>query len=72
MAATISLSERLNRFRQQADCHFVEREEFCRLLVGSRRLVRADEPSLELRGLMDAENGTRFFIEQQKLAASSR
>ena len=67
MAPADTKSERLLRLRNRTDCLFVERDEFCRLMIGSRRLVRADESAVELRGLLDLETGTHFLIEQYKL-----
>jgi hypothetical protein len=44
---------------------FVQRDEFCELLLSSRRMIRADEPDVNLRGLVDLETGTRFLIKQE-------
>jgi hypothetical protein len=46
---------------------FVEPDEFCRLLLSVRRMVRSDEPSVNLRGIRDLATGKRFLIEQEKL-----
>ena len=55
------------RFRHRSDCRFVDSEEFCRLIIGTRRMVRADERAIDLHGLLDLETGTRFLIEREKL-----
>ena len=59
--------EQRRLLREQAECRFVDSDEFCSLLLGFRRLVRADEAALEVRGLLDPDTGTRFLIEQEKL-----
>ncbi len=48
---------------------FVQREEFCSLLLSTRRLVRSDEPRRGVRGLLDIDTGARFLIKQEKLFA---
>lgn len=48
---------------------FVPRDEFCRLLLSSRRMVRSDERDKHICGLLDTETGARFLIEQEKLFA---
>jgi hypothetical protein len=48
---------------------FVQRDEFCSLLLSTRRLVRSDEPGRGVRGLLDVDTGARFLIEQEKLFA---
>ena len=46
---------------------FVARDEFCKLLLSSQRLVRSDEPRSQVRGLLDLDTGKRFLIEQENL-----
>ena len=46
---------------------FVQRDEFCKLLVGNRKIIRSDVPAKQLRGLVDLATGTRFLIEKDKL-----
>ena len=46
---------------------YVERDEFCRLLLSVRSMVRSDEPAVDLRGLLDLETGKRFLIKQETL-----
>jgi hypothetical protein len=48
---------------------FVEREEFFRLLLSTRKLTRADEPAKSVRGLLDETTGARFLIEVDSLFA---
>ena len=67
MMLTETLDDRRRAMRDCADFTFVQREEFCRLLLSTRRMVRSDEPDLNVRGLLDTETGTRFLIEQEKL-----
>lgn len=69
MVVTRDLDERRSAMRDSSPYTLVQREEFCRLLLSSRRLVRSDEPRLRMRGLMDLDTGDRFFIEQEKLFA---
>jgi hypothetical protein len=61
--------DRRRAIRENANSTFVQRDEFCSLLLSTRRLVRSDEPRLGVRGLLDVETGTRFLIEQEKLFA---
>ena len=61
-------NERLAR-QKQAECIFVSRDEFCKLMLSYRKLVRSDEPASRLRGLMDVESGERYLIEQEQLLA---
>lgn len=50
---------------------FVDSDEFCRLLVGFKRLVRADDPHYEVRGLLDLDSDTLYMIENNKLSIDS-
>lgn len=64
----IETNERRRRsMHDRTNSTFVQREEFCRLLLSTRRLVRSDEPDINVRGLLDTETGDRFLIEQEKL-----
>ena len=56
--------------RAGANFTFVQREEYCNLLLSTRRMVRSDEPGHHIRGLLDLETGMRFLIEQEKLFAT--
>jgi hypothetical protein len=46
---------------------FVYREEFCQLLLSFRKLIRANEPAVRLRGLLDVKSGNRYLIAQEEL-----
>ena len=48
---------------------FVDCDEFCRLLLGFKKLERADKPARGLRGLYDAEADTLYLIQQDRLAS---
>jgi hypothetical protein len=63
------LRERRRAFREQPGLIFVRRDEFCRLLLSYKKLIRSDEPSVRFRGLLDVESGERYLIEQEKLFA---
>jgi hypothetical protein len=65
-----TLRERRRALREQPGLTFVQREEFCELLLSNRRLVRSDERSIHIRGLLDPETGERFLIEQERLMSS--
>lgn len=67
MVLTKPIQEQRRQLSERAGCRFVESDEFCQLLLGFRKLVRADETALKIRGLLDVETGVRFFIEQEKL-----
>ena len=71
MALTSTLREQRSLLREREECRFVDSEEFCRLLLGFKRLIRADEAAVEVRGLLDLDTGTRFLIEQEKLIPPS-
>jgi hypothetical protein len=71
MAPANCSSEERSRLNERLDCRFVESEEFCRLLVGKGHLVRADEASRDLRGLLDLETGVRYLIETRKLTTTA-
>ena len=44
---------------------FVERDEFCKLLLSFRKVIRCDE--FTTRGLLDMATGERLLIKQEKL-----
>jgi len=62
-----TIHERRRAMRERSEFTFVQREEFCSLLLSTRRMVRSDEPDLNVRGLLDTATGARFLIEQEKL-----
>ena len=59
--------ERRRMIRLQANCRFVDPDQFCVLAISSRRLSRADEPHAGLRGLRDLSTDEVFFAEEEKL-----
>jgi len=67
----MSLSKTLERpqreSRKQPQRIFVDRDEFCELLISCRKLTRSDDPATRARGLMDAENGRWYLIKQAEL-----
>lgn len=67
MILTETMDERRRAMRERSEFTFVQRDEFCRLLLSYKRMVRSDEPDVHVRGLLDTETGTRFLIEQEKL-----
>ncbi len=60
------------RMRNRPEQIFVHREKFCELLLSYKKLVRSDEPSNRIRGLLDVESGERFVIRQEDLFARCR
>lgn len=52
----------------KTNSRLVDRDEFCQLLLGFRRMVRADDPSSGLRGLRDLQTGVTYLIEREKLS----
>jgi hypothetical protein len=59
-------AERLSP-RDRGPATFVRRDEFCRLLLSWNKLVRADEPEVNVCGLLDLTTGTRFLIDREEL-----
>lgn len=53
--------------RAASNCRFVERDEFCSLLIGFRELVRADQSDEGIQGLLDLNSGMHYLIEEEKL-----
>ena len=46
---------------------FVDRDEYCQLLVSRKHLSRCDDPRARILGLLDSETGVRFVIEEDCL-----
>jgi len=46
---------------------FVDSDEFYKLLLSNRKMVRCDEPSGQVRGIVDLETKTRFLIRSDDL-----
>ncbi len=49
------------------DERFVDRDEYCQLLVSRKHLSRCDDPFARTCGLLDSETGVRFVIEEDRL-----
>ena len=62
-----SLHERRRRLTSQKSYRHVDPNEFRALVISTRRLIRADDPASELRGVIDPESGTRFVTESEGL-----
>ena len=62
-----SRRQRQRVLQRGQDVKFVHREEFCRLLLSFKKLIRSDEPAVRIRGLTDVESGERFLIDQEEL-----
>ena len=58
-----------SRFASDKNVRFVDRQQFCDMLVSSRQLTRCDLPAERIRGIYDAESGIRFLIEERLLFA---
>ena len=67
MMLTETIGDNRRTMYENSNSTFVQRDEFCSLLLSTRRMVRSDEPGRGVRGLLDMETGTRFLIEQEKL-----
>ncbi|MCA9102177.1 MAG: hypothetical protein R3C10_25145 [Pirellulales bacterium] len=65
--STCTVEQMRQSLRKRSDCRFVERDEFCELLTGFRRLVRADESPADVVGLQEIDTGRRFLIEWENL-----
>ncbi len=53
--------------RDHGRATFVRRDEFCQLLLSWNKLVRADEPEVNICGLLDLTTGARFLIDREEL-----
>jgi hypothetical protein len=62
-----SIERRRENLRSRPDIKFICADEFARLAVSPRSLVRADEPHAFLKGLLDTKSGERFLAEEEKL-----
>jgi hypothetical protein len=59
-----------DKLRQRRECTFVERHEFCCLLVSRRTLVRANEWAADVYGVFEPQTGLRFLVERERLLPS--
>jgi hypothetical protein len=69
MMLSQTFGERRRARQESLPGTFVPRDEFCRLLLSTRRMVRSDDRAKHICGLLDVATGTRFLIEQDKLFA---
>jgi hypothetical protein len=53
--------------RPNAMSTFVEPDEFVRLLLSRRVLVRSDAGNRNVQGLLDVNSGRRFLIQKSRL-----
>jgi hypothetical protein len=49
------------------ESRFLKRDEFLRLLVSSKNVIRADDGPRGLLGLLDVQSNCRFLIEEAAL-----
>ncbi|MCE9546807.1 MAG: hypothetical protein K8T25_15110 [Planctomycetia bacterium] len=57
---------------QRAACRYIEPEEFYRLAISSRLLVRCDDRAAGLRGLWDPTERVWYIIEEDRLYTGLR
>jgi len=67
MAWDETLGQRQRVLQRGRSVTLVHREEFCRLLLSFKKLIRSDEPAVSIRGLTDLESGERYVIAQEEL-----
>jgi len=65
--ADSSLEKQRRELRLRANCRFVDRREFCQLLVSNRKLLRVDDVHADVHGLLEPATGERYLIESEKL-----
>ena len=56
-----------DELRSRDDVRFVDRAEFCQLLVSNRALDRCDFPSADVRGIYDPLREFQYLIEEELL-----
>ena len=56
-----------DELRSREDVRFVDRDEFCQLLVSRLLLSRCDIPSVRIRGVLNPATGYRYLIEEELL-----
>lgn len=66
-----NLTEMRTRLAVDHDCRFITADEFLGLMVSHGPIVRRDEPSLNLLGLLDESTGSRFLVREEDLAQIS-
>ena len=69
MVSTTSDGSGISRFESEKNVRFVNRQQYCEMLISSRQLTRCDLPEERIRGIFDSETGIRFLIEEKLLFA---
>ena len=67
----VEVEKRRHTLKRKTGCRFVSPAEFCRLLVSNRHLIRSNDASAEMRGLLDPATGEWFLTEEEKLFSTS-
>ena len=49
---------------------WLEPEEYLKMAVSGRKMVRCDEPGQGVRGLVDLSTGERFFVREERVLSS--
>ncbi|TWU22576.1 hypothetical protein Pla144_40360 [Bythopirellula polymerisocia] len=65
------LFEKRLQSSERRDYTYVQPDEYCRLLLSWRKMVRVDAGDSEVCGLMDLQSGKRYAIERQRLLRGS-
>jgi len=63
-----TLSELRRRVEERPDCQLVTAEIYIERLTGRQSLVRSDEPSANLVGLLNETTGQRILVPVEDLA----
>ncbi len=63
----VSTSSYRAGLRTEKNVRFIDRSEYCNMLVSSRELVRCDISVARIRGIYDPELELRFLIEEELL-----
>lgn len=67
-----TITELRRRFARLPDCRLVAADFYVEQLTGHQPLVRSDEPSANLAGLLDESTGQRIFVPIEELARLRR
>jgi len=62
-----TLTELRRRFELQPDCKLVSPDVYIDGLTGHQQLIRSDEPSANLLGLLDEVTGVRILVPVEDL-----
>jgi len=66
-----SITSMRDQLRSNEGVRFIDRAEFCQLLISAKDLDRCDFPHANVRGLFDANSGLKFLIEEEELFSGS-